>query len=343
MLQLDDGSNRLDLAASSKGSGIDGYTASGVISSQITSGADNDHLTIRTTSSNTGGETTASGLIDHSLMDAGAGNNHVGISAEIDVVGGSAVAIRASTVNTGDGDDQLWIHAIDRQGVAESLSMQQATVTTHGGDDRINIVAAGGQHGGSTWAMTESELDSGDGEDDITITGNAINSTISLGRESDRLKLSGLQTQNVLIEAGSGDDDVIIQGGSSIRFSGGDGADQLTLKREVFDSIMDTGDAGVSIADFLTGPSGDVLNIDDIIKHHASGFSHSAAITGGFVLLEQVGSDTMLMFDADGDSASAYGSIKLAVFENAQRENFSRDNFDSLLFDESQLIADPAA
>ena len=284
----------------------------------------------------------AMGMSDSSLIDAGEGNNHVAITTEINGRGGSVVAVSNSTVNTGDGSDQLWIHAIDRKGVAESIGLQEATVTSNGGDDRINIVAAGGQNGGSTWAMVESQLDSGGGEDDVTITGNVFNSTISLGSESDQLKLSGRQTQNVLIEAGSGDDDVIIEGGSGMRFMGGNGADQLTLKRDVFDSIMDTGDAGVSIADFLTGPSGDVLIIDDIIKHHASGFSHSTAISGGFVLLEQVGADTMLMFDADGHSASAHDAINLAVFENVQRDSFSSNNFESLLFDESQLVTDPA-
>jgi len=51
--------------------------------------------------------------------------------------------------------------------------------------------------------------------------------------------------------------------------------------------------------------------------------------------------DTMLIFDADGHSASAHDAINLAVFENVQRDSFSSNNFESLLFDESQLVTDP--
>lgn len=153
-------------------------------------------------------------------------------------------------------------------------------------------------------------VDDGDSGDN-TLTGTSAGEEIK-GREGDD-KIFGLGGDDILW--GNEDDDTLVGGAGSDWMKGGNGADTFVL--------TDTNDADV-IADF-SRPNGDRIDLTAVLEG-ANGFTQSGALSDGYVVLTQNGSDAQLYIDLDGENGGA-DLLLLATLEDEDAGDFENSDF----------------
>ena len=207
-LDTGSGNDRVDLNASTRAGAFD--PAWGMEGSSLDTGSGNDRLRI---SANARGNTTdtiaAYGAVD-SQLDTGSGNDRVDIRAA----------------------------AFNRRGYAEAIGLDSSSLDTGSGNDRVRISArANGQYT-NAWAMRDSSLNAEAGDNNIVIDGNALQSRILTGDGLDTIRISGLKTDQLLIDSGANDDVLKVDGGTRISYVSGEGSDLLQLSRNYFASLL---------------------------------------------------------------------------------------------------------
>jgi Ca2+-binding RTX toxin-like protein len=191
----------------------------------------------------------------------------------------------------------------------------------------------------------------GDGND--SLFGGGGNDTLAGGNGDDLLDAG---SGGGLLQGGSGRDHLIVYNGNST-LEGGDGDDLLELTGNSYpDRIAAVlrGDAGndtfavhavlapdsqvtayggagqdvfevltpYTVADFQAGAGGDLIDLAARLDPAAPG---SNPFTTGYLRLLQAGDDTLLQFDTDGSSGTAY--LTALTLKNVQASTLSADNF----------------
>jgi len=211
-----------------------------------------------------------------------------------------------------DGTGPTWIGTRDGDDVT-GTGYGGATINLFDGDDVFD----------GTGTVDKLMLYGGRGDDSLTggadadfVTGGSGADTISGGAGDDLLVGDGrdpdLDPWAVLAPAGAdgaadsidggAGSDVIIGGAGVDTLSGGAGADVL-----VYAFPSDFGDI---VLDFQTGPTGDTIFLENLIRPTAS--THPSA----YVSTTQSGPDTQVFVDLDGIGAGTMGSVLLAVLRN---------------------------
>ena len=136
------------------------------------------------------------------------------------------------------------------------------------------------------------------------------------------------------IYGGSGNDEIYGYGGADIIFGGdgddiiegGVGADTLTggKGRDTF-KYLTLSDLGDVITDFTGGPEGDVLEVSALLN--SLGYDKDDAFADGWLKLEQVGADTLLKLDKDGDGDN-FDTV-IVTLKDFTISNFKQDNTDT--------------
>ena len=300
----DQGADKLHIHAIARGNNTDTIAAYGALNSQINTGADDDKVFIRASSTNRRGYAEATGL-DNSVLETETGDDVVRIHAHahgkttnawamrnstLDVgPGNDNVVLRAvtragafdpaygmdtSSMSTGQGEDKLHINAMARgnttdtiaafgalnsqintganhdkveirasatnsRGYAEAIGLDNSVLETETGNDAVRIHAHA--HGKTTnaWAMRNSTLDVGPGDDKVEIRGNTLNSTVRTGEGFDSIRVTGLETKQLLVDSGAQDDVLTVDGGTGITYISGAGSDKLHLTRNYFTSLLE--------------------------------------------------------------------------------------------------------
>ena len=190
----------------------------------------------------------------------------------------------------------------------------------------------------------------GDGDDYITDPGGS--DRIYAGGGNDRVSISRGDNgtlEQVVIDAGSGDDDVTYQNyrSGSLSVTLGDGSDRITLWNTQSggtslslgagrDTVMLAGAFAASnsvgqigISDFAAGATGDILDLGTYINSALRGWDGSANPFGssGYFRLMQSGNATLLQVDRDGGSGSAFDFATLFRLDGTLSEQFVAGNF----------------
>ena len=207
-LDVGPGDDNVDLRAVTRAGAFD--PAYGMDNSSFTSGQGRDKLRINSI---------ARGNTTDTIASFGALNSQINTGADHD-----NVHIRASATN--------------RSGYAEAIGLDNSVLETETGDDVVRIHAHARGMSTNAWAMRNSSLDVGPGDDSVVIRGNALNSTVSTGEGFDSVKVTGLETQQLLVDTGAQDDELTVDGGTGITYISGTGSDKLRLTRNYFTSLL---------------------------------------------------------------------------------------------------------
>lgn len=209
----------------------------------------------------------------------------------------------------------------------------------------------------------------GDGDDFLTdsdgddiFEGGAGNDRIDIQRYGIDSRLAG-RTDRLTIDAGTGDDsvDVAFHTGTPgfpgtitqprhglVTINLGDGNDRLRLDWQTVATVTlgagrDTVEIGAfahralgasaTIADFVAGNAGDILNLNDLL--FASGPASSPGGWGenqnpfatGHLRLVQQGNDTLVVWDGDGSGLSSYTPQTIIVLQNVVSGTLTAANF----------------
>ena len=186
--------------------------------------------------------------MDNSSIASGAGKDKLRINA---IARGNttgtiaAYGVLDSQINTGADDDKVHIRASanNRSGYAEAVGLDNSVLETETGNDVVRIHAHARGMSTNAWAMRNSSLDVGPGNDSVEIRGNALNSTVRSGEGFDSIKVSGLETQQLLVDTGAQDDELTVDGGTGITYISGTGSDKLRLTRNYYTSLLQAKDS----------------------------------------------------------------------------------------------------
>ena len=162
-------------------------------------------------------------------------NRNVGLQDSV-----SSTAVNAQNVFTSNTNDRVDIRAAanNRQGYAEAIGLDSSSLDTGSGNDRVRISARANGQDTNAWAMRDSSLNGGAGDNNIVIDGNALQSRILTGDGLDTIRISGLKTDQLLIDSGANDDVLKVDGGTRISYVSGEGSDLLQLSRNYFASLL---------------------------------------------------------------------------------------------------------
>lgn len=209
-----------------------------------------------------------------------------------------------------------------------------ATLIGGSGNDKINLA------GGSTVQIPKALLSGGDGDDslsagiglDLTLDGGSGNDLLSLGHGDPGN--GGLLMQKAVLLGGEGNDTLSATDVRAATLSGGAGTDTFVLTARQFQTQLNAAAGGaaaavraVTISDFKSGTSGDVLDVMDLLGNVAVGFDGSNPFVGGYFKLVKSGGDTLVQFDADGSSANAYVLATVAVLQGVNPAKLVAANF----------------
>ena len=182
--------------------------------------------------------------MDTSSLSTGQGEDKLRINATargstMDTI--AAFGALNSQINTGANHDKVEIRAsaTNRRGYAEAIGLDNSVLETETGDDvvRIDVLANGKTT--NAWAMRNSTLDVGPGDDKVEIKGNTLNSTVRTGEGFDSIRVTGLETKQLLVDSGAQDDVLTVDGGTGITYISGAGSDKLHLTRNYFTSLLE--------------------------------------------------------------------------------------------------------
>ncbi|WP_186539016.1 type I secretion C-terminal target domain-containing protein [Synechococcus sp. BIOS-E4-1] len=181
--------------------------------------------------------------MDNSSFTSGQGRDKLRINAiargnTTDTI--AAYGTLNSQINTGADNDKVHIRASasNRRGYAEAIGLDHSVLETETGDDVVRIHAHARGQNSNVWAMRNSILDVGPGEDSVEIRGNALNSTVRTGAGFDNVRITGLETKQLLVDTGAQDDVLTVDGGTEITYISGAGSDKLRLTRNYFTSLL---------------------------------------------------------------------------------------------------------
>lgn len=203
----------------------------------------------------------------------------------------------------------------------EGLGGDDTLIDSLGGNDTLN-----GGEGNDRIEVTRGytnvtvNIDGGDGDDVINVTGDTTGflGTIMGGAGADRIVLSGARYGQGGINAGDGDDTVVIgRGSSGTILTLGQGVDRLALAAD-FNSV------GIRVLDFKAGPGGDVLDLSAWLNSgnvagHTPGANPFA--NGVLSLTEYSSQSTGLPYVVVN-----YGGNQIMVLENVAKADLCAEN-----------------
>ena len=209
--------------------------------SSLDVGPGNDNIDLRAVT-RAGAFDPAYGM-DNSSIASGPGKDKLRINA---IARGNTASTIASfgaldsQINTGADDDKVHIRASanNRSGYAQAIGLDNSVLETETGNDSVRIHAYARGMSTNAWAMRNSSLDVGPGNDSVEIRGNALNSTVRSGEGFDSVKVTGLKTQQLLVDTGAQADELTVDGGTGITYISGTGSDKLRLTRNYFTSLL---------------------------------------------------------------------------------------------------------
>jgi|GEM_PF-307006 len=137
---------------------------------------------------------------------------------------------------------------------------------------------------------------------------------------------SFVSSNNVTINAGTGDDSVYLTHNSTITITLGTGSDRVAFNNSSGDSGFSGTIETVTITDFETGASGDVIDLEAMLADRLSNWNGvDNPFSTGHLRLIQSGADTLLQIDHDGGSNSWNDLVQ---FQNTNVADFTHENFD---------------
>ena len=205
-------------------------------------------------------------------------------------VGIESRGMEASSLDTGNGDDEISIEALSAArtttgwlGRADAIGLDNNSLLSSGnGADRISILAKADGHEANAWGIRRSRLEAGMGDDDVTITATTTTeapvtpravprdpawamsqSSVDLGLGNDVLRLNSSATTRTVrdlkafgtvasdIDGGEGNDLVEVQ----VRAAGGTNANRIEWGESygLVDSTLKTGNGDDSFVLSVVG------------------------------------------------------------------------------------------
>lgn len=133
---------------------------------------------------------------------------------------------------------------------------------------------------------------------------------------------------NDKIEALDGNDMIVAGAGTDTLYGGG-GSDSFIFDKSIWDEVFAPPVAATGleyadvIEDFVTGPGGDILNIDILLE--LAGYGGSNPVLDGYVGIADDGSgNAVFSFDSDGGGTAP--AVALALLKNVDVATFSFDD-----------------
>lgn len=160
------------------------------------------------------------------------------------------------------------------------------------------------------------------GSNNINGTGNALGNTLT-GNHGNNI-LNGAAGNDTLI--GNDGNDTLNGGLGGDWLIGGDGIDALNggAGRDVFDYDHLT-EAGDTIAGFVVGGAGDVLDVADLLDE--IGYTGPDAVGEGYIMFGQAGANTVVSVDIDGSSSGVNSPATLLTLLNVTLTGANLDNY----------------
>ncbi|AHX62637.1 DUF4347 domain-containing protein [Aeromonas media] len=201
------------------------------------------------------------------------------------------------------------------------------------------------------------QLDGGADDDSLEVTSSAyrgfgrIDLSLEGGTGNDQLKVSTHEPgdanygiASAVLSGGDGDDRLEANGVLQLTLSGGSGKDTFVLTAQQYqaqqkgtmqfnldstwNNVVDVTARPMEITDFVAGISGDVLDIQDLLRNGAVGFDGSNPFgSSGYLRLIQSDTspaDALLQFDVNGGGDDY---VTLAVLKNVTASNLVGANF----------------
>jgi Ca2+-binding RTX toxin-like protein len=252
-----------------------------------------------------GGDDTIYSYYGTDSIDGGSGNDYI-------YAGGAR-----SVVVGGDGNDTISaggpVASIDAGAGDDTVYLQYASdASVHTGDGN-DVVSGSGSNNVS--------VDLGAGNDSITVDSSTSAWTIAGGVGDDTI---GFGSGGHVIDAGAGNDRLVWNAGGyatngNLTITTGTGSDTIVL------GLTAAGGAVLHVTDFTTGAGGDRLDLTAMLGQIA-GFDHSNPFVSGRAVLQQSGTDTVLLVNAAAPGAPDDWRTE-AVFANTTASQFTADNF----------------
>jgi Ca2+-binding RTX toxin-like protein len=230
----------------------------------------------------------------------------------------------------------------------------------YGGNDSILVTRNAGV------VATNVNMDGGDGDDLIELR----SGTLSVGLATDTIGIIGTgyaapgatsndrNTDVVMVDAGAGNDRIILTGVASATVNAGSGNDlvsismrgaagvnnyQLTLgagadiiQFGVGSNAANSTDVAISnranrVTDFQVGNAGDKFEMTNFLNFGLTGYTaNSNAFSSGHLRLVQSGTDLLLQVDRDGAGATN-GFVTVFAISNGYTGGFTAFNFDGFI------------
>ena len=174
-------------------------------------------------------------------------------------------------------------------------------------------------------------FDGGAGNDTIDIfrpsgVGNVHPVTIMAGDGDDFVRFESHDTASLTVDLGAGNDRFeIIRHVDALQLTLGLGQDRVVFGQFYFRNTGNNPEALV-IADFTAGSGGDILDLDRVILANSSWGGVTNPFTGGYLLLQQSGADTIVICDGDGAGPQTY-QYELARLSNVNAASLTAFNF----------------
>ena len=193
------------------------------------------------------------------------------------------------------------------------------------GDDSLSVV--GFQGGG------HDQLDGGAGNDYLESFDVGQSVTLSGGEGNDTLRFieRTANTFTSYFNGNAGNDKFVIGtwvDQPTLVISGGSGRDTYSFDQGSITVSFQVG-SGVFATDFVTGANGDQLDFTELLTKsglygYTGGNPFEPAL--GYLRFVQSGADTLVQWDVDGASASAYTWDTVLVLQGVQKPNITADN-----------------
>ncbi len=308
------------------GTGADLINVSGRFYDSVAGAQRNTSMLSGTIEGGSGNDTIEASWLGSVLIAGGDGNDSIDASA-------AGQAIYQLTVDGGAGSDTALI-AFDSELNSSIGASSGGTFVLGGGndDDTISLSGSAKRHDGAVNAT----LDGGSGNDSLLINESttALASSTEAGGGTALGSTGGLMS--ALLDGGDGNDTLQASGVLQLTLTGGLGSDTFVLTSQQYDmllrgprTIIGTGTISPEatlITDFTAGNGGDVLDISELLLRAAnSGYVEGTSPFGTYILLIASGSDTLVLFDRDGNGASE--PVLVATLQNVNPDDLVTPNF----------------